>query len=286
MSIAPVSSNGLAADAKSLNALKLQAGQSTPASIKEAAKQLESLFMRELIKSMREATQKSGMLDGPQGDLGADLLDQQLAVQMSGKPGGLSAAIERQLSLQMGAAPSATPGATAKPPAAPTAMLPAAAASLSQSGFVQRMGAVAAKVEQSSGIPAGFMIGQAGHESAWGQREIRLPDGSSSFNVFGIKAGAGWNGKVAEVSTTEYVNGQAQKTVARFRAYDSYEASFQDYAKLINNSPRYAQAKQQTGSVTAYASGLQRAGYATDPSYAAKLSQAINSTLRLQRAQA
>ncbi len=286
MSIAPVSSNGLAADAKSLNALKLQAGQSTPASIKEAAKQLESLFMRELIKSMREATQKSGMLDGPQGDLGADLLDQQLAVQMSGKPGGLSAAIERQLSLQMGAAPSATPGATAKPPAAPTTMLPAAAASLSQSGFVQRMGAVAAKVEQSSGIPAGFMIGQAGHESAWGQREIRLPDGSSSFNVFGIKAGAGWNGKVAEVSTTEYVNGQAQKTVARFRAYDSYEASFQDYAKLINNSPRYAQAKQQTGSVTAYASGLQRAGYATDPSYAAKLSQAINSTLRLQRAQA
>jgi flagellar protein FlgJ len=148
------------------------------------------------------------------------------------------------------------------------------------------MGAVAAKVEQSSGIPAGFMIGQAGHESAWGQHEIRMPDGSTSFNLFGIKAGPGWNGKVAEVTTTEYVNGQPQKTVARFRAYDSYEASFQDYAKLINNSPRYAQAKQQTGSVTAYASGLQRAGYATDPSYAAKLSQAINSTLRLQRAQA
>ena len=74
MSIAPVSSNALAADAKSLNALKLQAGQATPASIKEAAKQFESLFMRELIKSMRDATQKSGMLDGPQGDLGADLL--------------------------------------------------------------------------------------------------------------------------------------------------------------------------------------------------------------------
>jgi flagellar protein FlgJ len=286
MSIAPASSNALAADAKSLNALKLQAGQATPAAIKEAAKQFESLFMRELIKSMRDATQKSGMLDGPQGDLGADLLDQQLAVQMSGKPGGLSAAIERQLSQQMGAALPATAGAPANMPAAPTTVTPAAAASVSQSGFVQRMGAVAAKVEQSSGIPAGFMIGQAGHESAWGQHEIRMPDGSTSFNLFGIKAGPGWNGKVAEVTTTEYVNGQPQKTVARFRAYDSYEASFQDYAKLINNSPRYAQAKQQTGSVTAYASGLQRAGYATDPSYAAKLSQAINSTLRLQRAQA
>ena len=288
MSIAPVSSNALAADAKSLNALKLQAGQATPASIKEAAKQFESLFMRELIKSMRDATQKSGMLDGPQGDLGADLLDQQLAVQMSGKPGGLSAAIERQLSQQMGAAQPASPGTITKLPLAPVTLppVPGAAASVSQSGFVQRMSAVAAKVEQSSGIPAGFMIGQAGHESAWGQHEIRLPDGSTSFNLFGIKAGAGWSGKVAEVTTTEYVNGQAQKTVARFRAYDSYEASFQDYAKMINNSPRYAQARQQTGSVTAYASGLQRAGYATDPSYAAKLSQAINSTLRLQRAQA
>jgi flagellar protein FlgJ len=169
-----------------------------------------------------------------------------------------------------GAAPKATGGA----------------ASVSQSGFVQRMGAVAAKVAQSSGIPAGFMIGQAGHETAWGRREIRMSDGSASFNLFGIKATPGWTGKVAEVSTTEYVNGQPQKTVAKFRAYDSYEASFRDYARLINESPRYAQARQQTGSAVAYASGLQRAGYATDPAYASKLSQAINSTLRLQRVQA
>ncbi len=295
MNTSPVSSNALAADARSLNALKLQAGQSTPAAVKEAAKQFESLFMRELIKSMRDATLKSGMMDSAQGDLGADLLDQQLAVQMSGKPDGLSDAIARQLSQQMGISQSANP--SAKTPTSfpvhsstPQAPLPAsgagAAASVSQSGFVQRMSAVAARVEKSSGIPAGFMIGQAGHETAWGQREIRLPDGSSSFNLFGIKAGPGWNGKVAEVTTTEYVNGQPQKTVARFRAYDSHESSFRDYARLINQSPRYAQARQQKGSVTAYANGLQRAGYATDPAYASKLSQAINSTLRLQRIQA
>src|ERR1017187_7593218 len=134
----------------------------------------------------------------------------------------------------------------------PQAPLPAASAgaavSVSQSGFVQRMTAVAAKVEQSSGIPAGFMIGQAGHETGWGQREIRMPDGSSSFNVFGIKAGPGWTGQVAEVTSTEFVNGQPQKTVAKFRAYDSYESSFRDYARLINQNPRYAQARQQTGS--------------------------------------
>ena len=94
------SSNALAADARSLNTLKLQAGQNTPGAIKEAAKQFESLFMRELIKSMREATLKSGLLDSPGGDLSADLLDQQLAVQMSGMPGGLSELIARQLSQQ------------------------------------------------------------------------------------------------------------------------------------------------------------------------------------------
>ena len=87
----PSASNALAANARTLNTLKLQAGQqTTPESIKEAAKQFESLFMRELIKSMREATMKSGLMDSPGGDLGADLLDQQFAVQMSGQPGGLS----------------------------------------------------------------------------------------------------------------------------------------------------------------------------------------------------
>jgi flagellar protein FlgJ len=34
---------------------------------------------------------------------------------------------------------------------------------------------------------------------------------------------------------------------------------------------------------SAFAQGLQRAGYATDPAYAAKLSRVINTTLRLQR---
>ena len=285
-------SNALAADARSLNSLKLQAGQNTPAAIKEAAKQFESLFMRELIKSMREATMKSGMLESAQGDLGTDLLDQQLAVQMSGRPGGLSDIIAQQLSRQMGTAADAqgqgqgSTRAAGKQAIQPAAGQGNATPTVSQTSFVQRFNGVAAKVEQSSGIPASFMIGQAGHETGWGRREINNADGSTSFNLFGIKAGPGWKGKVAEVTTTEYVNGVAQKTVAKFRAYNSYEESFRDYARLISDSPRYAQVRQQTGSVQAYASGLQRAGYATDPDYANKLSRAINTTLRLQRATA
>ena len=96
----------------------------------------------------------------------------------------------------------------------------------------------------------------------------------------------GWTGKVAEITTTEYINGEPKKVTAKFRAYNSYEESFRDYARLISDSPRYAQVRPQTGSVQAYASGLQRAGYATDPDYANKLSRAINTTLRLQRATA
>jgi flagellar protein FlgJ len=280
--------NALALDARSLNHIKLQAGKDSPAAVKEAAKQFESLFMRELIKSMREATMKSGLLDSAQGDLASDMLDQQLSVQMSGRPGGLSDVIAQQLSRQMGVSEQA--GSTVGRAASKAAIQPApgasAAPTASQTSFVQRFNQVAAKVEQSSGIPAGFMLGQAGHETGWGRREIMNADGSTSFNLFGIKAGPGWKGKVAEVTTTEYVDGVPRKTVAKFRAYNSYEESFRDYARLITESPRYAQVRQQTGSVQAFASGLQRAGYATDPAYASKLSRAINTTLQLQRAMA
>ena len=287
-------SDSLAADARTLNTLKLQAGQKSPEAIKEAAKQFESLFMRELIKSMREATMKSGLTDNPGSDLGTDLLDQQFAVQMSGKPGGLSDLIAAQLTRQMGgtdadgqdaAKKAPTTSALGKASALAAYGANSAAPTMSQSNFVQRHTEAAIKVEKASGIPASYMVGQAGHETGWGKHEIKMKGGVPSYNLFGIKAGAGWTGKVAEVTTTEYVNGEAKKTVAKFRAYDSYEDSFRDYARLITKSPRYAQASQQTGSAQAFASSLQKAGYATDPNYATKLGNAINVAHRLQRTQ-
>jgi len=304
----PSLSGGLAADAQSLGNLKMEAGKSSPEAIKETAKQFESLFMRELMKSMREATLKSGMLDNPGSDLGTDLLDQQFSVQMSGQRGGLSEMIEQQLTRQMGlkqgvdSAPS-SPTAPVAPAATNTTAAASAKASApvesatrptnktprtpttNQADFVRKHSDVASKIEKSSGIPASYMLGQAGHETGWGKFEIKQKGGAPSFNLFGIKAGAGWTGKVAEVTTTEYVNGVAHKKVAKFRAYDSYEDSFKDYARLISESPRYAKVKTQTGSAHAFASGLQKAGYATDPEYAAKLSRAINTTLQLRRVQ-
>ena len=292
-------SNALAVDIRSLNALKYDAGTANSAqTTREVAKQFESLFMRELIKSMRDATMKSGLMEGEQANLGQDMLDQQLSVSMAGMQGGLSEAIARQLSRQMGGAdatftvPSTLSLPQALPPAgATTKDNPTEAttqAPRGRDGFVQHLSGTAERVSQDSGIPASFMLGQAGHETGWGKSEIRHKDGSNSFNLFGIKAGKGWTGKVAEVTTTEYINGKAQKVTAKFRAYGSYEDSFRDYARLITESPRYEKAESvaKTGSAVAYAAALQKAGYATDPEYAKKLSGAINSALRVQRAQA
>jgi len=281
-------SNALAVDGRSLNALKFQANQNSAQATQETAKQFESLFMREMIKSMREATMKSGLLDSAQGDLGTDLLDQQLSVQMSGQPGGLSEAIARQLSQQMGgAAVTLTAPSTLSLATGGTRVAaPSTAAPKGRDDFVQHHSQAAERVAQDSGIPASFMLGQAGHETGWGKSEIKNADGSNSFNLFGIKAGKGWTGKTADITTTEYVNGTPRKVTAKFRAYSSYEESFRDYARLINESPRYQQARTQTGSAVAYASALQKAGYATDPEYARKLSGAIHSALRAQRAQA
>ena len=287
-----MANQALAADGRALNALKVQAGQNSPEAAREAAKQFESLFMREMIKSMREATMKSGLLDGAEGTLANDMYDQQLSVQMSGLPGGLTEAIQRQLTRQMG-------GTEAELSIPSTLSLDTSAlrrtASTKNSttpspkgldAFVQHHRATAERVAQDSGIPASFMLGQAGHETGWGKGEIRHKDGSAAYNLFGIKAGKNWTGKVAEVTTTEYINGVARKVTAKFRAYDSYEDSFRDYARLINDNPRYEKAREKVGSAVAYATELQKAGYATDPEYASKLSRAIQSTLRVGRAQA
>ena len=136
---------------------------------------------------------------------------------------------------------------------------------------MNRMLPHALKASQASGVPPQLMLGQAALESGWGKQEIRMADGGNSHNLFGIKAGANWNGRVAEVLTTEYKNGVATKQVEKFRAYATYAEAFQDYADLISKSPRYADVMRQNGDAAVMAQAIQNAGYATDPKYAEKL---------------
>jgi flagellar protein FlgJ len=267
MTVSPTSS-------ASIDALRSSAAKDPKAAIKEAAKQFEALFMQQLMKSMRDSSMASGMLDNETSKLGTEMLDSQFATKMTGLPGGLSEIIARQLERQMSGAQPAIPAAAASP----------AKTSGSAAEFVQQHSGAAQAAERHTGIPAAFMVAQAAHESGWGRREIRNADGSSSHNLFGIKAGANWKGPVAEVTTTEYVNGQAKKVTAKFRAYGSHAESFADYARMISTSPRYTGVMANSSSAAGFAQNLQRAGYATDPAYADKLARTINTTLRLQRA--
>ena len=133
---------------------------------------------------------------------------------------------------------------------------------------------------QATGVPAQFILGQAALESGWGRRDIKNADGSSSHNLFGIKATGNWKGSTVSATTTEYSDGVAHKVTEKFRAYSSYAESFADYAKLLTSSPRYAATLKAGTNAAQFASNLQKAGYATDPAYAKKLTSVIQQTLR------
>jgi flagellar protein FlgJ len=118
------------------------------------------------------------------------------------------------------------------------------------------------------GVPAELLIAQAAHETGWGRSVPRLPDGRSSYNLFGIKTGSTWQGQRVVQSTLEVVDGVAVRQQAAFRAYASFAEAFDDYATLVTTSPRYRPAIARSASPEGYLEGLQAGGYATDPEYA------------------
>jgi flagellar protein FlgJ len=227
------------------------------------------------------------MLENSATQMGTEMLDTQFAGKLTGLPGGLSEVIARQLQRQMGLAADASSQGQVRVQPLPALAKRNIAPHVQD--FIQRHDEAAKAAEQQTGIPASFMLAQAAHESGWGRREIKLKDGSPSHNVFGIKATSAWQGPVAEVTTTEFIDGKARKVVAKFRAYASYEEAFKDYARLLGSNARYSEvvAKARNGgNAASFAQGLQKAGYATDPEYASKLARVINTTVRVQRAMA
>lgn len=269
-----------------LENLRIKAERDPKSAVREAAKQFETMFTQQLLKSMRDSTMNADMMDNEGTKMGTEMLDSQWASKIAGQPGGLSDVIARQLERQMGI----TQGVTAKPASAnPTPidpLHPDAPISLPQkaaANFIQAHTDAAAAAEKTSGIPATFMIAQAAHETGWGRKEIKNADGTTSYNLFGIKAGPNWKGATTETTTTEYIGGRAHKVTQTFRAYASYAESFADYASTMKNSPRYAAVVAAGNDANGFAKGLQKAGYATDPSYAAKLAKMIHMTERVQQ---
>lgn len=299
-----------ALDVQGVDALRRTVRNSPEEGLKQVSRQFEALFMNMVLKSMREATPSSGLLESRNEKVYMSMLDQQLSQNLSGRGVGLAEAMLAQLSrnaasgaadgdagamsldgpsgfplkpqagIPLGSAPSQ--GAPANRRSAPVDLSvyqnngerpsPAAVASLQGhvDSFVKSMGGSAQAASEASGVPAPLILAQAALESGWGKREIRADDGTQSFNLFGIKADRGWKGPVVETTTTEYVDGEPQKVRARFRAYGSYDEAFTDYAKFITRNPRYANVLATDDPAEA-AHGLQKAGYATDPQYGQKL---------------
>ena len=143
--------------------------------------------------------------------------------------------------------------------------------------FVRQLLPAAQQVAAKIGLSPVALLAQAALETGWGRKMIRGTDGQSANNLFGIKAGQRWQGKEAQATSLEYEQGQPVMRTSAFRSYGSFVQSMEDYVSLIGSDARYSQARAVAHDPDAYFEALQRAGYATDPSYASKLKQVLRS---------
>lgn len=296
-------SQQLAVDPTQMSSLRARMSKDPKGAAKEAASQFEALLMGTMLKTMRETKFDD------EGDSAMDtyrgMLDQQM-VQSLSRAGGMGIAdlvykqIAKQSGFDAGTDASKLHSAASSPvlptrftqssgvkayqaaqsEAASAGLVPNSAAAAASSApvvsgdgksFIQGMLPHARNAASQLGVAPEFVVAHAALESGWGKRAIRNADGSNSHNLFGIKATGDWQGKSTSITTTEYVNGTAQKKVEKFRSYDSYADAFSDYASLLKGSPRYQAALNQGRNVQGFAQGLQSGGYATDPRYARKL---------------
>ncbi len=286
--------------------LRLKLKQDPQAGLKQAAQQFEGMLLQLMLKSMRDATSQDGLMNNEQTRFFTSILDQQLAQNLSSKGQlGFAKLIEQQLGRNLLSSGSANDAMSASLGQLQQAFIErqaaSSAASLAASGagsvsrasgvtaasategsasgrdFVNRVWPHAVEAGNRLGVPPHFLVAHSALESGWGKSEIRAPDGSPTYNLFGVKAGRSWQGASVEVPTTEYVNGVPQTVREKFRVYASYGEAFRDYASLLGTSSRFSGILgQQDG--TQFAQTLQQSGYATDPQYADKLSRIIHGT--------
>jgi len=143
--------------------------------------------------------------------------------------------------------------------------------------FVKQILVIAKSAAKALSIDQRVLVAQAALETGWGQHTLKDSQGGDSFNLFNIKTGADWQGESVLKRSLEYEQGIAIKKQSSFRAYRSFEDSFNDYTRLIQTSPRYQKALSLVNKPLEYINELQKAGYATDPNYGEKISRIFNS---------
>ena len=143
--------------------------------------------------------------------------------------------------------------------------------SKNQRSFIDKLLPIAEKAGGELGLDPKMLVAQAALETGWGKHLVNHPNGSSSFNLFNIKAGSKWQGDTVSKGVVEYRGGISMKQKSQFRAYDSFQDSFTDYANFIKQNARYSEALEQSHTPEKYMQALHKAGYATDPAYSKKV---------------
>jgi len=257
-----------------------------------------------MLKSMRDANLGEGLLDSQHSQTYQSMYDKQIAIDLSAKQGlGLADMMVRQLSrsaeFESGDSVTTAPLSAAQPgllkPSQHHTLLGRkvnAAEGGRESGlgqaapdwkpdspetFVKELWPHAQRTARDLGTRPELLLAQAALETGWGQHMIRGTDGSNSFNLFGIKADAHWQGERAVTETIEFEGGLMRKQRATFRAYASPADSFADYADFLRANPRYREALNTAADAPAFARALSAAGYATDPEYSAKVNSIMDS---------
>ena len=265
--------------------MRLNAQQDPQESLKQVAKQFEGIFLNMMLKSMRDASFGDPLFDSDQSEMYQDMFDKQLATDMTtGKGIGLADALVLQMKKYV-------PGDSKidsnepdiktldmKTPRTDPFILNRELTYFKNSEeFVSTMLPYAEDAAQKLGVSPNVLVAQAALETGWGNSIGKLYNGKTSYNLFNIKAGANFDGQQYAKQTVEYNDGLAKVEKASFRAYNSFQESFDDYVNFIQSNPRYDSALNEASDSKRYIEGIHKAGYATDPKYAEKVNRVLES---------
>ena len=277
-------------DLSGFGALRQTAQSDAKSALPAVAKQFESIFTQMMLKSMREASPGDGLGDSEAGNAWRDMFDQQLSVNLSQGNGlGIAQMLMRQLGGGSSSPASSSAAGGAKSDDWQQRLSSVANAAKSVGAevvkwlpqdaqeFVKELAPYAQKAAEKLGVSVRAVLAQAALETQWGKHMPSHSNGDTSNNLFGMKAGSSWDGQKVSVPTLEFEEGVAVHRRAQFRSYNNPGESFNDYAQLIADNPRYAKALNHGEDVVGFARGLVSGGYATDPSYAQKIVAIANS---------
>ncbi|NNF41044.1 MAG: flagellar assembly peptidoglycan hydrolase FlgJ [Woeseiaceae bacterium] len=269
-------------DFSQFTGLRAAANQNDPAALREVAGQFEALFLQSLLKNMREASLGDPVFgNSDQQEMYQGMLDQQLSLEMSSGNGiGIADMLVRQLG-------GADPQGELRPErdfaisnrVRPQSVTPAGQQATWPDArtFARDIWPHAQRAARQLQVAPEAIVAQAALETGWGAHVMPGEDGGNSFNLFGIKAGRGWQGAQVSRQTLEFDNGVPRPQRAQFRTYADVAATFDDYTRFLTENPRYSGVIGHGDDVEGFASALQASGYATDPDYAAKLTRVLDS---------